>query len=67
MLGMTDRQDRPEVAGQLLSSLQNINLNSEMVKVPSDIRPKMRRCTVEMMLLGCRGLKTFNYITPMAP
>ena len=59
--------DRPELAGHLLVSLQLINKNTDLVQVPSDIRPKMRRCTVEMMLLGCRGLKQFNYITPMAP
>ena len=60
--------DSSESAGELLVSLQLMDINLDpVVHLPTEIRPKMRRCTVEMMLLGCRGLKPFNYITPVAP
>lgn len=60
--------DSSEFVGELLVSLQLMDMNHDpMNHVPHEIQPKMRRCTIEMMLLGCRGLKSFNYIDPVAP
>ena len=58
-------------AGQLLVSLQLINLNTDQAAlsrgIPRTIKPAMRRCTIELMLLGCRDLKAYNYREPVAP
>ena len=59
-----------QVAGRVLVSLQVMPLRDMTEKIDRGLsmaRPKMRKCTIEFFLLGCRNLQPKDHIKPQAP